>query len=167
MSSKEITQISCIAAILSLFAIIKIPSILPGLEFQLSAPVSLLILAIFGIKKYFIGGLLSSFILLILGIFNPIHLIVSFCFRFVAILVVYFLKVNIFSLVIAAILGSTLSRIILSQILNLPLLLVVINATPGIILTITLLISLYLPLIKSNILNNISIDRMIEINERK
>ncbi|MDW8543616.1 QueT transporter family protein [Staphylococcus sp. KG4-3] len=159
MSSKEITQISCIAAILSIFAIIKMPSILPGLEFQLSAPVSLLILAIFGIKKYFIGGLLSSFILLILGIFNPINLIVSFCFRFVAILVIWFFKVNVFSLIIAAVLGSTLSRIILSQILNLPILVVVINATPGIIFTIIVLIPLYLSLIKNNLIKNSSINK--------
>lgn len=159
MSSKEITQISCIAAILSIFAIIKMPSILPGLEFQLSAPVSLLILAIFGIKKYFIGGLLSSFILLILGIFNPINLIVSFCFRFVAILVIWFFKVNVFSLIIAAVLGSTLSRIILSQILNLPILVVVINATLGIIFTIIVLIPLYLSLIKNNLIKNSSINK--------
>ncbi|MBF0813716.1 QueT transporter family protein [Staphylococcus sp. mip270_02] len=159
MSSKEITQISCIGAILSIFAIIKMPSILPGLEFQLSAPVSLLILAIFGIKKYFIGGLLSSFILLILGIFNPINLIVSFCFRFVAILVIWFFKVNVFSLIIAAVLGSTLSRIILSQILNLPILVVVINATPGIIFTIIVLIPLYLSLIKNNLIKNSSINK--------
>lgn len=159
MSSKEITQISCIAAILSIFAIIKMPSILPGLEFQLSAPVSLLILAIFGIKKYFIGGLLSSFILLILGIFNPINLIVSFCFRFVAILVIWFFKVNVFSLIIAAVLGSTLSRIILSQILNLPILVVVINVAPGIMFTIIVLIPLYLSLIKNNLIKNISINK--------
>lgn len=159
MSSKEITQISCIAAILSIFAIIKMPSILPGLEFQLSAPVSLLILAIFGIKKYFIGGLLSSFILLILSIFNPINLIVSFCFRFVAILVIWFFKVNVFSLIIAAVLGSTLSRIILSQILNLPILVVVINATPGIIFTIIVLIPLYLSLIRNNLIKNSSINK--------
>ncbi|GEQ06629.1 QueT transporter family protein [Staphylococcus gallinarum] len=159
MSSKEITQISCIAAILSILAIIKIPSILPGLDFQLSAPVSLLILAIFGIKKYFVGGLLSSFILFILGIFNPINLIISFSFRLVAILIVYFFKVNIFSLVVAAILGSTLSRIMLAQILNLPILLVIVNAVPGIISTIIILIPLYFSLIKNDVIKSINTGR--------
>lgn len=159
LSSKEITQISCIAAILSILAIIKIPSILPGLDFQLSAPVSLLILAIFGIKKYFVGGLLSSFILFILGIFNPINLIISFSFRLVAILIVYFFKVNIFSLVVAAILGSTLSRIMLAQILNLPILLVIVNAVPGIISTIIILIPLYFSLIKNDVIKSINTGR--------
>lgn len=156
MSSKEITQISCIAAILSIFAMIKLPSILPGLEFQLSAPVSLLILALFGIKKYFIGGLLSSFILLILGVFNPLNLIISFCFRLVAILIVYIFKVNVFSFVIASILGSTLSRLILSQILNLPISIVMLNAIPGMIFTIILMVPLYLSLSKNSIIKKIS-----------
>ncbi|MEM5398264.1 QueT transporter family protein [Staphylococcus gallinarum] len=159
MSSKEITHISCIAAILSIFAVIKMPSILPGLDFQLSAPVSLLILAIFGIKNYFGGGLLSSFILFILGIFNPINLIISFSFRLVAIFIVYFFKVNIFSLVAAAILGSTLSRIMLAQILNLPILLVLVNAVPGIIFTIVIVISLYFSLIKNDVIKIINTDR--------
>lgn len=156
MSSKEIAQISCIAAILSIFAMMKLPSILPGLEFQLSAPVSLLILALFGIKKYFIGGLLSSFILLILGVFNPLNLIISFCFRLVAILIVYIFKVNVFSFVIASILGSTLSRLILSQILNLPISIVMLNAIPGMIFTIILMVPLYLSLSKNSIIKKIS-----------
>lgn len=149
MSSKEITQISCIAAILSIFAMIKLPSIIPGMEFQLSAPVSLLILAFFGIKKYFIGGLLSSFILLALGIFNPINIIISIIFRLVAISIVYLLKINLISLIIASILGSTISRIILSQVLNLPVLIILINTIPGIIFTIITLIPIYLTLNKS------------------
>ncbi|HCZ6518136.1 TPA: QueT transporter family protein, partial [Staphylococcus aureus] len=71
MTSKDITQISVIAAILTILAALKIPSIIPGLDFQLSAPAALLILAFFGIKKYFLGGLLSSLLLLVFGVFNP------------------------------------------------------------------------------------------------
>lgn len=46
MTSKDITQISVIAAILTILAVLKIPSIIPGLDFQLSAPAALLILAL-------------------------------------------------------------------------------------------------------------------------
>lgn len=156
LSSKEITQISCIAAILSIFAMIKLPSIIPGMEFQLSAPVSLLILAFFGIKKYFIGGLLSSFILLALGIFNPINIIISMIFRLVAILIVYLFKTNVFSLIISGVLGSVISRIILSQILDLPLLIILINALPGIIFTILTVVPIYLTLNEKSIIKNIT-----------
>lgn len=156
MSSKEITQISCIAAILSIFAMIKLPSIIPGMEFQLSAPVSLLILAFFGIKKYFIGGLLSSFILLALGIFNPINIMISIIFRLVAIIIVYIFKTNVFSLIIASVLGSVISRIILSQILDLPLLIILINALPGIIFTILTVVPIYIILNEKSIIKNIT-----------
>lgn len=106
MTSKDITQISVIAAILTILAVLKIPSIIPGLDFQLSAPAALLILAFFGIKKYFLGGLLSSVLLLIFGVFNPINVIISIIFRVIAIAVVYLLKINVLSLVLASVLGS-------------------------------------------------------------
>lgn len=99
MTSKDITQISVIAAILTILAVLKIPSIIPGLDFQLSAPAALLILAFFGIKKYFLGGLLSSLLLLVFGVFNPINVIISIIFRVIAIAVVYLLKINVLSLV--------------------------------------------------------------------
>lgn len=120
MTSKDITQISVIAAILTILAVLKIPSIIPGLDFQLSAPVALLILAFFGIKKYFLGGLLSSVLLLIFGVFNPINVIISIIFRVIAIAVVYLLKINVLSLILASVLGSLISRLLLSIILNLP-----------------------------------------------
>lgn len=113
MTSKDITQISVIAAILTILAVLKIPSIIPGLDFQLSAPAALLILAFFGIKKYFLGGLLSSVLLLIFGVFNPINVIISIIFRVIAIAVVYLLKINVLSLVLASVLGSLVSRLIL------------------------------------------------------
>lgn len=53
MSTKSITQISVIAALLTLFSLFKLPALFPGLEFQLSAPVSLLILAFFWNKALF------------------------------------------------------------------------------------------------------------------
>lgn len=120
MTSKDITQISVIAAILTILAVLKIPSIILGLDFQLSAPAALLILAFFGIKKYFLGGLLSSVLLLIFGVFNPINVIISIIFRVIAIAVVYLLKINVLSLVLASVLGSLVSRLLLSIILNLP-----------------------------------------------
>ena len=39
---------------------IKIPNVIPGIEFQLSAPLAVAICAVFGFKKYIIGGCLSS-----------------------------------------------------------------------------------------------------------
>ncbi|MFT1978467.1 QueT transporter family protein [Staphylococcus aureus] len=146
MTSKDITQISVIAAILTILAVLKIPSIIPGLDFQLSAPAALLILAFFGIKKYFLGGLLSSVLLLIFGVFNPINVIISIIFRVIA--VVYLLKINVLSLVLSSVLGSLVSRLLLSIILNLPVWVVLLNAIPGVIFTLIVAIPLYLTLRK-------------------
>ncbi|MCB8194472.1 QueT transporter family protein [Staphylococcus aureus] len=148
MTSKDITQISVIAAILTILAVLKIPSIIPGLDFQLSAPAALLILAFFEIKKYFLGGLLSSLLLLVFGVFNPINVIISIIFRVIAIAVVYLLKINVLSLVLASVLGSLVSRLILSVILNLPVWVVLLNAIPGVIFTLIVAIPLYLILRK-------------------
>lgn len=148
MTSKDITQISVIAAILTILAVLKIPSIIPGLDFQLSAPAALLILALFGIKKYFLGGLLSSLLLLVFGVFNPINVIISIIFRVIAIAVVYLLKINVLSLVLASVLGSLVSRLLLSIILNLPVWVVLLNAIPGVIFTLIVAIPLYLTLRK-------------------
>ena len=147
MTSKDITQISVIAAILTILAVLKIPSIIPGLDFQLSAPAALLILAFFGIKSTFRWAL-SSVLLLIFGVFNPINVIISIIFRVIAIAVVYLLKINVLSLVLASILGSLVSRLLLSIILNLPVWVVLLNAIPGVIFTLIVAIPLYLTLRK-------------------
>lgn len=47
-------------------------------------------------------------------------MIISIIFRVIAIAVVYLLKINVLSLVLASILGSLVSRLLLSIILNLP-----------------------------------------------
>lgn len=155
MTTKSITQISVIAALLTLFALFKLPALIPGLEFQLSAPVSILILAFFGIKRYFIGGLISSAILFIIGVFNPLHLAISIIFRIVAIGIVYFWGVSLKSLSLASCAGTLTSRIILASILNLPPILLVAHALPGIIFTIIVVVILYPALSKRPIIQAI------------
>ncbi|WP_105996037.1 hypothetical protein [Staphylococcus agnetis] len=143
MTTKSITQISAIAALLTVFALFKLPAILPGLEFQLSAPVSLLILAFFGIKRYFIGGLISSVILFIIGAFNPLHLCISLIFRILSISVVYCLGVSLRTLCIAGCVGTLVSRIVLAEFLHLPPIVLVAHALPGICFTLIVVSLLY------------------------
>ncbi|MDP4448503.1 QueT transporter family protein [Staphylococcus hyicus] len=143
MTTKFMTQISAIAALLTVFALFKLPALLPGLEFQLSAPVSLLILAFFGIKRYFIGGLISSMILFIIGVFNPLHLCVSIIFRLVAIGVVYGLGVSLRTLCLAGCVGTLVSRVILATFLHLPPIVLVAHALPGICFTLIVVSLLY------------------------
>lgn len=75
-------------------------------------------------------------------------MIISIIFRVIAIAVVYLLKINVLSLVLASILGSLVSRLLLSIILNLPVWVVLLNAIPGVIFTLIVAIPLYLTLRK-------------------
>lgn len=75
-------------------------------------------------------------------------MIISIIFRVIAIAVVYLLKINVLSLVLASVLGSLVSRLLLSIILNLPVWVVLLNAIPGVIFTLTVAIPLYLTLRK-------------------
>ena len=77
-------------------------------------------------------------------------MIISIIFRVIAIAVVYLLKINVLSLVLASILGSLVSRLLLSIILNLPVWVVLLNAIPGVIFTLIVAIPLYLTLRKKN-----------------
>ncbi|TXO05917.1 QueT transporter family protein, partial [Staphylococcus aureus] len=56
--------------------------------------------------------------------------------------------INVLSLVLASVLGSLVSRLLLSIILNLPVWVVLLNAIPGVIFTLTVAIPLYLTLRK-------------------
>lgn len=154
MTTKSITQISAIATLLTIFALFKLPAVIPGLEFQLSAPVSILILAFFGIKRYFIGGLISSATLFIMGVFNPLNLFISIMFRVVAIAIVYFCGVSVRSLSIASCAGTLSSRLILAGILHLPPILLVAHALPGILFTLIVIVILYPALSKRPVVQN-------------
>ena len=62
MSPAEITQIGLLTALLTVAGAIKLPSLLPGLEFQISAPLAVGICFVFGFKRYLIIGILSIMI---------------------------------------------------------------------------------------------------------
>ena len=59
---RYITEIAILTAMITVLGAIKIPNIIPGIEFQLSAPLAVAICAVFGFKKYIISGCLSSLI---------------------------------------------------------------------------------------------------------
>ena len=57
---RQITEIGILTAMITILGAIKIPNLVPGIEFQLSAPLAVAICAAFGFKKYIISGCLSS-----------------------------------------------------------------------------------------------------------
>ena len=49
---REISEIALLAAFIAVSGAFKLPSFIPGSEFQLSAPIAVAICGVFGIKKY-------------------------------------------------------------------------------------------------------------------
>ena len=85
MSEKvhDLTEIALLSALITITGAIKLPSLLPGMEFQLSAPLAVAICVVFGFKKYILAGLLSSTAGLILGTHNLFNVAIAMQFRLV------------------------------------------------------------------------------------
>ena len=59
VSIHSIAEIGILTAMMTILGGLKIPNIIPGVEFQLSAPLAVAICAAFGFRKYIICGCLS------------------------------------------------------------------------------------------------------------
>ncbi len=57
---RAISEIALLAAFIAVSGAFKLPSFIPGSEFQLSAPLAVAICGVFGTKKYLLAGLLAS-----------------------------------------------------------------------------------------------------------
>lgn len=67
LSMKELTTIALLGVLILISGSFKIPSPIAGGEFQLSAPIAVLICACFGFKRYIIAGILASMLGMMLG----------------------------------------------------------------------------------------------------
>ena len=81
---KEITITALMAVLLAVFGMFRLPGILPGTEFQLSAPFAVCIAACFGYKKYIKIGILASAVQMVLGAYSIVNVTISMIFRLVA-----------------------------------------------------------------------------------
>ena len=80
-SVSDMCQTALLAAFIAVSGSFKIPSLIPGSEFQLSAPVAVAACGIFGIKKYLTAGIAASAICLILGTQNVFNVLIALSFR--------------------------------------------------------------------------------------
>ena len=86
---RYITEIAILTAMITVLGAIKIPNIIPGIEFQLSAPLAVAICAVFGFKKYIISGCLSSLIGLALGTQSILNVMIAMQFRLIVGLILW------------------------------------------------------------------------------
>lgn len=135
MKTKDIVKISFLGVLITVFSFIKLPGLIPGTEFQLSAPVAVAICAVFGFKTYILAGILSSTLTFLLGTHNLLSILNSFNFRLVAGGIIHFSNKNIFVISIAGPIGSFVSRIILSILTGANFISLLATSLPGMIYT--------------------------------
>lgn len=128
-------EIAILAAMITILGALKLPSLFPGLEFQLSAPLAVAICAAFGFKKYILAGLLSSTIGLILGTQNLLNVAIAMQFRLVAGLILVLGGKKLICLILAGPVASLLARLTLSLFLGKAALALILAAIPGMLFT--------------------------------
>lgn len=135
MNTKNITTTALLATILAILGTFKLPGLLPGTEFQLSAPFAVCIAACFGFKMYFKIGILASLINFMLGTHTIINITVAMVFRIVAGGLISLLGCNPITLLASGPLGTTAGRLVLAPILGVSPLPLLLAALPGMFYT--------------------------------
>ena len=130
-----ITESALLAAIITVTGAIKLPGLMPGMEFQLSAPIAVAICAVFGFKKYIVAGMVSSVISLILGTHNLLNVAIAVQFRIIVGAVLALGQCSILSIILAGPLGTLISRLTLYLVIGEAAIGAVAVALPGMVLT--------------------------------
>ena len=128
---RYITEIAILTAMITVLGAIKIPNIIPGIEFQLSAPLAVAICAVFGFKKYIISGCLSSLIGLALGTQSILNVMIAMQFRLIVGLILW-----MGGIMISGPIASALARLSLSLYIGKAALPMIALAVPGMIFTV-------------------------------
>ena len=111
-------------ALLILLGMIKLPSILPGAEFQLSAPYAVCLVAGVGFWRYLGIGVCASLVQLMMGTHTLWNVLVAMVFRVAAGLIV-----------LAGPVGTGCARVVLAGVLGVPVLPLLAAAVPGMVFT--------------------------------
>ena len=130
---RYITEIAILTAMITVLGAIKIPNVIPGIEFQLSAPLAVAICAVFGFKKYIISGCLSSLIGLALGTQTILNVMQ---FRLIVGLILWMCHNHMIGIMISGPIASALALLTLSVYIGKAALPMVALAVPGMIFTV-------------------------------
>ncbi|MBO1001645.1 hypothetical protein [Pseudogracilibacillus auburnensis] len=130
-----IVEISLLASFIIISGSFKIPTGIPGSEFQMSAPIAIAICAVFGFKRYIIAGIIASSILFMFGIHTLLNVEIAMVFRIVGGGIVAIFGTRLPVLIVAGPIGTLAARFVLALTLQIPALPLIIAAIPGMIFT--------------------------------
>lgn len=133
--TRDITMIGLLSAVLALLGMFKLPSVIPGCEFQLSAPFAVCIAACFGFKRYIQIGILASAVNLALGTHSILNVTIAMIFRLVAGGILSIFGVHPITIVISGPLGTAAGRLVLGAVTGTNPLALLAAAAPGMVFT--------------------------------
>lgn len=134
-SPVSLCQLALLTAFIAVTGAIKIPNIIPGVDFQLSAPLAVAICAVFGFKRYIVAGCLSSVISLLLGTQTLLHVAIALQFRLWVGLFLYAGRRHWLSIILAGPIASALARLSLYPLFGDLVFAMVTAAIPGYLFT--------------------------------
>lgn len=150
---QQLTTTALLSAVILISGSLKIPSPFPGGEFQLSAPIAVLICCCFGFKRYLTAGIMASILGLLLGTATIFNVIIAMVFRVVAGAVLELGGRNLPVIMLCGPLGTLAARIVLGQVLQVSWVVLTVAALPGMVFTAVAAGLMYRPALK--LLHNI------------
>ena len=135
ISLSVLCEIGILKAMITILGSLKLPNIVPGIEFQLSAPLAVAVCSVFGFKKYFLSGCLSSLLCLILGTQNILNVAIAMQFRLIVGILLLLFPGRLWMIVLAGPIASTVSRLSLYLFLGNFTYVMMALAIPGMIFT--------------------------------
>ncbi len=135
MTSRDLTQIALLSALITVAGALKIPSPVPFGEFQLSAPLAVAICAVFGPKKYLISGIVASAAGMLIGTHTLWNFFIALQFRLVVCIVLHIFDNHLAAIIIAGPLGTMIARLTLHFFIGKADIALIAAAIPGMIFT--------------------------------
>lgn len=135
MSIRMMCEIALLAAVIGITGAFKLPNIIPGVDFQLSAPIAVAICAAFGFKRYIIAGCLASLLSLLIGTHNLLNVAIAMQFRIVVGLILYLAHNRLWAVCLAGPVASILARLTLYILFGKLSFAMIVAATPGYLFT--------------------------------
>lgn len=124
-----------LTALLVILGMIKLPSLIPGAEFQLSSAYAVCLAAVVGFRRYLCIGVCASLIQLMLGTHTIWNVVVAMVFRIVVGLIITFFPGKKPALILSGPFGTGCARVVLAAMLQVPAGPLLAAALPGMIFT--------------------------------
>lgn len=143
--AQNLTFTAFLSMLILISGSLKIPSPIIGGEFQLSAPIAVLICCYFGFKRYLTAGIIASILSLLLGTATVFNVMIAIIFRIVAGTIITLGGRSLPIIALSGPSGTLAARMVMGQLLNIDWLILAYAALPGMIFTALVSVLLYKP----------------------